>query len=56
MMEGIHKLFSKRSRVRKYGYEREYEDIDDMEDEDIFSDEKEQYVGDEYDVEDEYFD
>lgn len=62
MMQGIHKLFLKRNKVRQYGYDGEYGDIDDMEmeDEDIFPDERDGYHGDEYaneyNVEDEFFD
>ncbi len=53
MIEGIHKLFSKKSRVRQYGYNGEYGDIDKTEPEDLFMDED--YMN-HYEVEDEYFD
>lgn len=53
MIEGIHKLFSKKSRARQYGYESEYGDVDDGESEDIFPDDD--YMN-HYDCDDEYFD
>lgn len=60
MIEGLHKLFSRKNKVRRYGYGEEYGEAEEMEDEDIFPDEKDRYMEDEYsngyDVEDEYFD
>lgn len=53
MIEGLHKLFSKKNHVRQYGYSTEYGDIDKTEPEDLFMDED--YMN-YYEVEDEYFD
>ena len=52
MMEGFHKFFSKKDKVRQYGYGNEYGDID-TEAEDMFMDES---FMDDYEVEDEFFD
>lgn len=53
MIEGIHKLFSRRNKVRQFGYGNEYGDVEQLEPEDLFMDEE--YMN-HYEVEDEFFD
>lgn len=53
MMEGLHKIFSKKNRTKPYRYESEYGDIEETDAEDLFMEES--YI-DQYDAEDEYFD
>lgn len=53
MIEGIHKLFSKRNKARQYGYGTEYGDVEQLEPEDLFMDEE--YMN-HYEMEDEFFD
>ena len=51
MMEGLHKIFSKKNRTKQY--EGEYGDINETDAEDLFMEES--YMN-HYEMEDEYFD
>ncbi|SET10221.1 hypothetical protein SAMN04487772_10886 [[Clostridium] polysaccharolyticum] len=53
MIDGIQKLFSKKGKVKQFGYKREYGDVEQVEPEDLFMDEE--YTN-HYEYEDEYFD
>lgn len=53
MIDGIQKLFSKKGKVRQFGYKSEYGDVEQVEPEDLFMDEE--YTN-HYEFEDEYFD
>ncbi len=52
MMEGLHRFFSKKDKVKQYGYQSEYGDLD-TDAEDFFMEES--YMNS-YEPEDEYFD